>query len=1068
VNRSLIIFSLTLVAIVSSVNADCQAQARPLLTRHVREATLNGQAQLVGRLPASQSMHFDIVMALSHPAELKSFLQELYNPSSPQYRHFVTVPQFTERFGPSQQDFDALIAFAKANGLEVVGGSRDAMDVQFEGSVAAVEKAFHVAMGVYQHPTENRTFYAPDREPTVDLPFQLWHISGLDNYSIPRPGLTHKPALQPKPEATTGSCPDQSFCGSDMRAAYYGSGPLDGTGQTLGLLEFNGYDIVDLQTYFSNIGQTNNVPVIGVAIGNAQLLCTEPDCDDTEPILDMTQAISMAPGMSGLYVFVGTTGTSMVSAMSTHQPLSSQLSSSWTWSPVDPQVEDPYFMKFAAQGQSFFEITGDDGAYRATGASTWPSVSPYVTAVGGTDLETTGPGGAWASETAWIDGGGGYYDNSNFPIPAYQQLSGVINTANEGSTVYRNSPDVSANANWSFYVCADQTTCTANVYGGTSFAAPMWAGFLALVNQQAISNGNPTLGFINPAIYNIGVGPDYITDFNDVTVGSNGNPGYPAVTGFDLATGWGSPIGPALINDLAGQPQPNFTLSASPTSVAINQGNSGTSTITVNPLNGFSGSVTLTATGLPNGVTAGFNPNPATSTSLLTLTASASATVGTVSLSISGVSGSLTNTTSLSLTVNPVGGPGPAVTLSPTSLTFSTVAVGNTSTAKPVTVTNSGTTTLDISSIATTGAFGQAASTKPCGSTLAVGKNCKIEVTFTPTQVGANTGTLSISDNAANSPQTVSLSGTGSAAVTLTPASQTFPTTAVGTSSAAKVFTLSNQQNVALTGVTISTTGDFSVSTTTCGTSVNASSSCTINVVFTPTVMGAETGTLSVSDSASNSPQTSTLSGTGTVPATLAPASATYSSTADGTSSAAKVFTLKNQQSVALTGVTISTTGDFSVSATTCGTSVNASSSCTINVVFTPTVVGTETGTLSVSDSASNSPQTAALTGTGVVPAALTPATATYSATKVGSTSSAKVFTLKNQQNVALTGVTISTTGDFSVSTTTCGTSVNAASSCTINVVFTPTVVGTETGTLSVSDSALNSPQTASLTGTGK
>jgi len=862
VNRRLIICLLTLVAIVSSMNVVCQAQARPLLTRHVGEAALNGQAQLVGRLPATQSVDFDIVMALSHPAELEDFLQELYDPSSPSYRHFVTVAQFTERFGPSQEDFDALIRFAKGNGLEVLGGSRDAMDVQLEGSVANIEKAFHVTMAVYQHPTENRTFYAPDREPTVDLPFQLWHVSGLDNYSIPRPGLTHRAALQAQPEATTGSCPDQSFCGSDMRAAYYGSGPLNGAGQTVGLLEFRGYDIVDLNTYFSNIGQTDNVPLIGVAIGKAQLLCQEPDCDDTEPTLDMTQAISMAPGMAALYVYVGDTDTALLSSMSTHKPLSAQLSSSWTWSPLDSQADVPYFMKFAAQGQSFFEISQDDGAYSPAGAATWPSVSSYVTTVGGTDLETTGPGGAWASETSWIDSGGGYYENSKFPIPAWQQLPGVINSANEGSTVYRNSPDISANANFTFYVCADQTACTANVYGGTSFAAPMWASFMALVNQQAVANGYPTLGFINPAIYNIGIGPDYLTDFNDITAGSNGNPGYPAVTGYDLATGWGSPIGPALISDLAGQPLPNFTLTASPNSVAITQGNSGTSTITVNSLNGFSGSVTLSASGLPSGVTAGFSPNPATSTALLTLTTSASATTGTVSLTIGGGSGSLSNTTSLSLTVNS-SIVGPAVTLSPTSLTFSKVVLGEASAAKTVTLTNSGSATLNISSITTSGDFALAASTKPCGSTVAAGKNCQIKVTFTPTLIGTETGTLTINDNAANSPQTVPLSGTGGSPAALTPASATYAARIVGTTSSPKAFTLTNHLNVALTGVTISTTGDFSVSSTTCGTSVPALGTCTIDVVFTPTQTGTLTGTLQVSDSAENSPQTSSLTGTG-------------------------------------------------------------------------------------------------------------------------------------------------------------------------------------------------------------
>ena len=179
--RRLSVFLLTVVALVSGLNVLCQAQSQTLLTSHVREATLNGKATLVGQLPATQTMHFDIVMALSHPAELKSFLQEVYDPSSPSYRHFVTVPEFTQRFGPSLQDYNAVIRFAKANGFKVTRASRDAFDIQLKGTVASVEKAFHVNLGVYQHPTENRTFFAPDREPTVDLPFQLWHITGLDN-----------------------------------------------------------------------------------------------------------------------------------------------------------------------------------------------------------------------------------------------------------------------------------------------------------------------------------------------------------------------------------------------------------------------------------------------------------------------------------------------------------------------------------------------------------------------------------------------------------------------------------------------------------------------------------------------------------------------------------------------------------------------------------------------------------------------------------------------------------------------------------------------------------------------
>jgi Abnormal spindle-like microcephaly-assoc'd, ASPM-SPD-2-Hydin len=308
----------------------------------------------------------------------------------------------------------------------------------------------------------------------------------------------------------------------------------------------------------------------------------------------------------------------------------------------------------------------------------------------------------------------------------------------------------------------------------------------------------------------------------------------------------------------------SFTLGANPGSVSIAQGSSGATTITVTPQNGFSGNVTLSASGLASGVTAGFNPNPTSTTSTLTFTTSASAATGTSTVTITGTSGSLTATTSVQLTVTS-NGAAPAVTLSPTSLAWGGVVVGQASAAKTVTLTNSGTATLSISSIATTGDFAIATNTakNACKATVAAGASCTVKVTFTPTQVGARTGSLLFTDNAPGSPQSVALSGTGNPQATLTPATHAFPTEKVGTSSPAFTFTLSNKQNVDLTGIELSTTGDFSVSSTTCTGSLGAKSSCTVSVVFTPSETGARTGTLKASDSALGSPQTSNLTGTG-------------------------------------------------------------------------------------------------------------------------------------------------------------------------------------------------------------
>jgi kumamolisin len=521
----------------------------------VPDTVISRAAQPTGLLPADQTISLDVVLPLRDPAGLQSFLSDVFNPASPNYRNFLSVQEFTERFGPTQQDYDAVVRFAQAHGFTVTGGTRDGMEVQIKGPVSAVETAFHLYMRTFQHPAENRTFYAPDQEPTTDLPFDLWHVSGLDNYSIPRPlfvkksdyAKAHKMAEEDVvPYATTGSGPSASFLGSDMRAAYYGGTALTGAGQNLGLLEYYGTDLADLTSYFKSIGQTNNVPITLLSTDGTSTSCANPSCDDTEQTIDMTQAIGMAPGLASLVVYIGSSDTAIISSMTTHSPLPTTIGCSWGWTPVDPTVLDPYFQRMAAQGQNFFAASGDSSTWSSS-VGAWPADDAYVVSVGGTDLVTNGAAGPWQSETAWEYSGGGVSPD-NIAIPAWQQLSGVINANNKGSASYRNGPDVSANANFTFYVCADQTTCTANLYGGTSFAAPMWAGYIALVNQQLAANGKPAIGFLNPAIYAQNVTSSYDANFHDITSGTSGS--YSAITGYDLVTGWGSPK-PGLISALA-------------------------------------------------------------------------------------------------------------------------------------------------------------------------------------------------------------------------------------------------------------------------------------------------------------------------------------------------------------------------------------------------------------------------------------------------------------------------------------------------------------------------------------
>jgi sugar lactone lactonase YvrE len=842
-----------------------------LLTRHVREAVLNGQAKLVGDLPANQIMQLDIVLPLSDQAGLDAFLKELYDPASSSYRHFLTVAEFTAKFGPSQADYDSVVAFAKANGFTVVGGTRDGMEVQVKGPVSAIETAFHVNMRTYQHPTENRTFFAPDREPTANLPFRLWHISGLDNYSIPHTMLVSKSdyaqahGIAPEAvvtHASTGSGPSASFLGSDMRAAYYGGTALTGAGQNLGLFEFVGTDLTDLATYFNNTGQTNNVPVTLLSTDGTITNCEAANnCDDTEQTLDMTQAISMAPGLSSLVMYIGSSDTAILSAMTAPPnpiPLPATIGCSWGWTPVDPSTLDPYFQRMAAQGQNFFAASGDSSTWSSSNEA-WPADDANVVSVGGTDLVTASAGGPWQSEIAWSDSGGGISPDA-IAIPTWQQIPSVINSSNHGSTTLRNGPDVSANANFTFYTCANQTTCLANEYGGTSFAAPMWAGYIALVNQQLTANGEPSIGFLNPAIYTQNVTSAYNTDFHDITNGTSGS--YSAVTGYDLVTGWGSPNGQNLISTLAPQ-GPGFLLSASPGSLSINLSASGTATITVNDQDGFSGSINLSVSGLPSGVAASFGANPATGTSVLTLTASSTVAAGTYNVIITGTSGALSATTALLLTINP--GPGFTLGVSPASQAI----VQNTSGICSITVNDLG---------GFTGSVQLAVSGLPSGVTALFGANPTTGISALELTVSSSaaTGTFPVTITGASGSlnATTAISVTVFSLVQITaPTPENFGAVNVGTTSPVipVVFTFDTagtfgSEAVLTQGATGLDFADAGTGTCAANTAYAAGQTCTVNVTFTPIFAGTRNGAVVLKYANGNVIATGYIQGTGVGP----------------------------------------------------------------------------------------------------------------------------------------------------------------------------------------------------------
>lgn len=599
-----------------------QAQERESLQTN---AAAPAAAQLIGRMPPSQQLNLAVSLPLRNQDELNTLLQQLYDPASANYRHFLTVQKFTDEFGPSVVDYQRVIGYLQSYGLRPTHTFANRLVLDATGSAENVEAAFHVTMGIYQHPTENRTFYAPDVEPSVEAGLPVLSVDGLSSFNVPHPMLKKAPPNGRVHSDQTGSGPGGQFLGSDMRTAYGGGTALNGTGQVVGLIELGPYRLSDVFSYFSSLGQPLNVPIVNVLIGvDGICSATEPSpgpCDDGEEAIDIQQAISMAPNLSALIVYEAySASTDALSAynQAASDNIAKQLSISFGWGGT-PSSESGYeqvFEELEAQGQSSFVASGDAGASLSGG---YPGNSTNITDAGGTDITTASPGGAWQSETGWIGSGGGW--NTAVSIPSWQQP--VINSTNGGDPSYRNIPDVSAEANTDNYFCADGS-CQGGI-GGTSLAAPRWAGFVALINQQSAGNAtaagaNPTLGFLNPTVYAVGQDSSYDNVFHDITSGNNqtstpctvgtlgcldGFVGFDAVTGFDLVTGWGSPNGPTAFDTLfPNTANANFSMSATPGALNLTAGNGGTSSIAVAALNGFNAttnlSVVIPGTGTPS------------------------------------------------------------------------------------------------------------------------------------------------------------------------------------------------------------------------------------------------------------------------------------------------------------------------------------------------------------------------------------------------------------------------------------------------------------------------------------
>jgi xanthomonalisin len=541
-------------ALGSQVHAASLSGTHRLLVANVPATVASGQAARLAPMAETQRLKLALVLPLRNEAELDGLLKQLQDPRSPNFHRYLSVDEFTARFGASASDYAEVVGWAKSNGLSVTETTRNRHVVDIEGSIAAINRALHVQMSTFQHPTEARTFFAPDREPTTDLRVPLLAISDLTDFAAKVNHLRRGNDIQHLNAITkvNGSGPGGEYLPSDMRAAYYGSGPLTGAGQTVGIFSFDGYKAADVTLFYTKTGMTSSVPINNVLVAGYSGACSGR-CDDGEQILDIVNVIGMAPGLSQVQFYEGLSATNLLNTMVSDNT-SKVISCSWGGGGFNNPTDDPIYKQMAAQGQTFLNATGDDGAYNT---KTWiaPSADANIVDVGGTVLVTSGPGGSWVSETGWPYSGGGFWANAGEATPAYQLSSGVITAANQGSTTYRNDPDISAEADFDNPLVSNGKLLTG--YGGTSFAAPRIAGLLALANQQSVAAGRGTVGFVNPKLYNVALGTGYHSDFHDITSGNNKpdlgkGAGFNAVANFDLVTGWGSPIGAALINALTG------------------------------------------------------------------------------------------------------------------------------------------------------------------------------------------------------------------------------------------------------------------------------------------------------------------------------------------------------------------------------------------------------------------------------------------------------------------------------------------------------------------------------------
>jgi subtilase family serine protease len=639
----ILVAGLTGLLAVAVVASGAPAGASPATVRVGRPPRIPAGAAAVSSLPGATALRVDVVLQPRDPAGLAAYANAVSTPGSEQFRHFLGGPQFVSRFGPTAATIASVDAALTAGGLHPGAVSANHLSIPVRATAGQLSAAFATGFSQYRV-AGGRLAFANRAAPQIasSVASAVQGVVGLDDLTLPAPALGHAPTGAAHPRslsdggsagpracatAATDAVDDGSYTADEVGTAYgfpalYDQGDL-GSGQTVALYELQGFGQKDIDTYQSCFDTSTSISTVDVD-GGPQAHSGVGEAD-----VDIEQVVALAPS-THILVYQGP--NTNAGGYDTYDAIVSQdeasvVSTSWglcesEMGSAAAQAENTLFEEAATQGQTIVAASGDEGSEDCvtTGdrddglAVDDPSSQPFVTGAGGTEWTASGTP---PTETAWNDGptccwgAGGGGISTLWTMPTYQADSagtGVINAGSSGTpcgapsgSYCRESPDVSALAGP--YPYLEYVSGGWGSWGGTSLAAPLWASLIDLSDASAACDGKD-IGFANPLLYQVAA--DDPAAFYDVTVGNNDLTGtndgaFPALTGYDMATGLGTPSAgllPGLLcTDAVADPititQPGSQTSLLDSAVSL----------AIHATDATSGqSLTFSVTGLPTGL----------------------------------------------------------------------------------------------------------------------------------------------------------------------------------------------------------------------------------------------------------------------------------------------------------------------------------------------------------------------------------------------------------------------------------------------------------------------------------